>query len=91
ALDVAAREPALVATSITAWHGWKAALDGREIPAVSYNHAFLGFRVPAGRHRLVLRYASGAFRAGAAVSLVSLGLALALLLRGRRDRRPPAG
>ncbi len=89
-LDVDARAAALVGTSITAWPGWKAELDGRPADPVSYNHAFLGFRVPPGRHRLVLRYLPDSFRVGAAVSAASLLVALALLLR-RGGAAEPAG
>ena len=81
ALDVDAREATLVGTSITAWPGWKAELDGRPVPSVSYNHAFLAFRAPEGRHRLTLRYAPDSVRVGAAASLASGLLAFALLLR----------
>ncbi len=88
ALDVDAKEPTLVGTSITAWPGWKAELDGRPAGPVSYNHAFLGFRVPPGRHRLVLRYLPDSFRVGAAVSAASLLVALALLLRRGRASEP---
>jgi uncharacterized membrane protein YfhO len=81
AVEVDARDATLVGTSITAWPGWKAELDGRPLPSVSYNHAFLAFRAPAGRHRLTLRYAPDSVRIGAAMSLASAVLAFALLLR----------
>jgi hypothetical protein len=90
ALDVRAREAALVGTSITAWPGWIAELDGRPIPSVSYNHAFLAFRVPAGHHRLALRYAPRSFRLGAMISLVCAILAGVLATPRRRTRRPAA-
>lgn len=92
ALDIWAREAALVGTSVTAWPGWIAELDGRTIPSVSYNHAFLAFRVPAGHHRLALRYAPRSFRLGATISLVCAVLAGVLTVRRRRTGRPvPAG
>ncbi len=82
-LAVDARETAVVGTSVTAWRGWKARLDGRDTEPLLYNHAFLGFRVPPGRHRIELRYLPGSFRAGLIVSLLTLtGAALWL-------RRPP--
>ncbi len=90
ALDVLAREAALVGTSITAWPGWVSELDGRPIPSVSYNHAFLAFRVPAGHHRLALRYAPRSFRLGAIISLVCAVLAGVLAAPRRRTGRPAA-
>ncbi|MGE5414305.1 MAG: YfhO family protein, partial [Syntrophomonadaceae bacterium] len=53
---VAAGADAILATSIPAWPGWQARLDGRPIAPIEYNVAFLGFRTPAGDHRLSLRY-----------------------------------
>ncbi len=88
-LDVRARNAALVATSIPAWPGWMAEIDGAVAPLVSYNHAFVGVRVPEGRHRLELRYAPRSFRAGAAISLACVVIAAVLMVR--RRRAAPAG
>jgi membrane protein YfhO len=77
AIDAAA--PAVVGTSVTAWPGWKLSIDGRRAPLLSYNHAFVGFRVPAGRHEAVLRYLPDSFLAGAAISFMSLAASLLLL------------
>ncbi len=82
--EIEARQECVVGTSITAWPGWKARLDGRAIAPLSYNHAFLGFRVPAGRHRLELRYLPDGFVAGAAISLSTL--LGAIVLAGARIR-----
>jgi hypothetical protein len=84
--EIEAQQECVVGTSITAWPGWKARLDGRAIAPLSYNHAFLGFRVPAGRHRLELRYLPDGFVAGAAISLSTL-LGAALVVAGVRIRR----
>ena len=82
-VDVEASAETLVATSLTAWPGWKARLDGVALSAVPYNHAFLAFRVPHGRHRLSLRYRPDGFVFGAAVTLATLALC-AVLARRRR-------
>ena len=82
--EIDARQDCIVGTSITAWPGWRARLDGRPIASLSYNHAFLGFRVPAGRHRLELSYLPDGFVAGAAISLTTL---LGVVLAGVRLRR----
>jgi hypothetical protein len=86
-IGIDAQGPTLVATSLPAWPGWKADLAGTRIPALPYNHAFLAFRVPAGRHRLKLRYAPDGFRYGAAVSVATLVITAAILFRSRR-RKP---
>ena len=74
--EIEAERDAIVGTSITSWSGWKARLDGGVIHPLSYNHAFLAFRVPAGRHRLELRYRSNAFVIGALISLATLAALL---------------
>ena len=84
-MEVSADAPAFVATSIPAWPGWKAAVDGEAVAAIPYNHAFLAVRVPAGTHRVSMRYRPAGFLYGAAVSAVSLGISLAVLLRRRRS------
>lgn len=89
-LDVKAAQTALVATSVTAWPGWKLSLDGASAALVSYNHAFLAFRVPPGRHTAVLRYMPDSFVVGSVISLVTLAGALVLLARSKRPARPPA-
>jgi hypothetical protein len=88
-LSVDAREPAVIATSVTAWKGWNASLDDVALEPISYNHAFLAVRVPAGRHRVELRYLPDGFRAGMIVSLLTLAGSILLLLR--RPSRPAAG
>jgi len=80
-LSVEAREPAVVATSVPAWKGWRILVDGKSAEPLFYNHAFLGFRVPPGRHRVQLRYLPASFRAGMIVSLSTLTLAVFLLTR----------
>lgn len=84
ALDVEARDGLLVGTSIPAWPGWKAALDGRAVPLVGFNHSFLGVRVPAGRHRVALRYFPDSVRRGLWISGATLLAAVALLRRRPR-------
>jgi hypothetical protein len=82
-LRAAAVKTALVATSVTAWPGWKLAIDGAPAPLVRYNHAFLAFRVPPGDHTAVLRYMPDSFVWGSVISLLTLAACLVLLLRSR--------
>jgi hypothetical protein len=83
-LDVDARAPVVVGTSIPRWPGWKALLDGRSVPSLSFNRAFLGFRVPAGRHTLHLRYWPDGFRDGLRISAAAFGVVLLLIWRMSR-------
>jgi uncharacterized membrane protein YfhO len=83
-LEVDAHSEAIIGTSIPRWPGWKLTLDGRKAPLVGYNHAFLGFSVPPGRHAARLEYRPDGFTRGAAVSGATLALSLFLLALGRR-------
>ena len=74
----------LVGTSIPRWPGWKLTLDGRSAPLLGYNHAFLAFRVPHGRHTAALDYRPDGFTRGAAISGMTFAIALVLLARPRR-------
>ena len=59
------------------WHqNWKATVDGRETPTFMLSPGFIGVPVPAGTHRLQLRYQPDDWR----VTLALAGLLLALLL-----------
>jgi uncharacterized membrane protein YfhO len=83
-LDVDAREPTVIATSTTSWAGWKLEIDGARAPLLNYNHAFLGFRVPRGRHTAVLFYRPNSFVAGLEVTLGTLVLSAWLAVRAWR-------
>ncbi len=72
---VVAEAPSLIATSFTAWRGWKLSIDGSPATLLGYNHAFLAFIAPAGRHDIELHYMPDGFVLGAILSgatLVSL-------------------
>jgi hypothetical protein len=86
ALDVEADQETVVGTSIPAWPGWKATLDGRATPLLGYDHAFVGLRVPGGRHRVELRYSPDSVRVGLWITAATLAAAVVLLVR----RRPVA-
>jgi len=84
ALSIEAKDPAFVATSMTAWPGWKLTVDGQNTQLLSYNHAFLGFRVAQGRHGAILRYMPDSVVVGSIISLGTLMIGLSLLLKRSR-------
>jgi hypothetical protein len=88
ALAVDAPAETFVGTSIPAWKGWRLSIGGRRAPLYPFNHAFLGFQVPAGRHDVVLRYLPDGFVLGASISLASV---LACSWLAARKPRPPSG
>ena len=71
---------------------WRVQVDGQMSRLLRVNHAFLGVRVPAGKHRVLFEFGPYPWRwIGAVVSLASLAaLLLAAYLisrKGRNDRR----
>jgi len=85
------REGFLVVNDVQ-YPGWKAEVDGRPAPLWTANYLFQAVRVPAGEHRVSLRFAPGSVRAGAVLSLVTLAALLVWARAGRRkDRTIPEG
>jgi hypothetical protein len=82
-LRVEADGEALVGSSIPNWPGWRIERDGAAVDAVPFNHAFLGFRVSRGTHRVTLRYSPDGVRWGIAVSAATLAAVLVVLGRQR--------
>jgi hypothetical protein len=78
----------LLRMSVPYFPGWTAQADGQELRIVRVDHAFIGVVVPAGQGDLRLEYRSKYFAWGAAVSLLTLLIALALI--GGRGRKPAA-
>ncbi|HEX9148725.1 MAG TPA: YfhO family protein [Thermoanaerobaculia bacterium] len=85
-LAVDARSKAVVGTSIPRWPGWRLEIDGVRAPLFTYNAAFLGFAVPAGSRRAVLRYLPDAFLAGYAISAATAAVCVVTI--AARRRRP---
>jgi hypothetical protein len=90
-LEIEARAPAVIASSIPAWPGWRVSLDGRDTPTAPYNRAFLSFRVPAGQHEARIRYWPAGIADGLRVSGLTLILSLMLLFRKPRSSRLARG
>ena len=89
-VDVSASAPVLVATSLPDWPGWIAASDGLEIPIVTVNHAFVGFRVDAGKRTIRLHYAPRSWRWGLGAAAAGIVLAAAISVGRRRTAGPRA-
>lgn len=90
-IDVRAGRPQLVVVAESNFPGWQATVDGHRSPVLTADGAFLGAAVPAGRHRLALRYvppeAVGVGNALTGATLVVCALVLALPRRPRRHAR----
>ena len=67
---------------------WHATIDGQQAPILLTNYAFRGLRVPAGKHRIEMRYEPAYFRLYAALSGLSWLIFVFLILRTGRPLLP---
>jgi hypothetical protein len=85
-LEAVTSEPGLLVVTRSWDPGWKAAVDGEEVPLLRADLAFMGVSVPQGEHRVTLTYRPVSFRAGALISALSVIVLLGLVLAGGRPR-----
>jgi hypothetical protein len=92
-LDVDAAAPSWIVVSETNWKGWRASENNTRFPIFFANHAFVGFRVPAGRHRVRLEYRPASFFQGIALFATTLLTLIAIAARRARGiaRRRESG
>ncbi len=77
--SVDAPERALAVLNDTDYPGWRAAIDGRDVPIVRANGLFRGVELPAGRHVLEFRYRPASFAVGVWLSVAGVIIAAALM------------
>ncbi|MBM4168444.1 MAG: hypothetical protein FJ215_04730 [Ignavibacteria bacterium] len=73
--------------------GWKAYLDGNEIPVYRANYLFRAIRIPPGKHILEMKFQSTSFRLGQTLSIITNivllgGFVFAGVQYARRRRKP---
>jgi len=97
-VETDAARPALMVLTDSWFPGWEATVDGERAPIHRVDYVIRGVPVPAGTHRVELRYKPVSVRAGFAVSGVALlvvtaAAAIGWSRRRRHDRLdgPPAG
>jgi len=78
--------PSLFVISQAHYHPWKAFVDNQPTAIWKANYAYQAVLVPAGAHRVELRYEDRSFRFGSLLSAVSWLSCVVVLIR-RRDPR----
>lgn len=81
ALRTVSDQPRYLVTSEVNYPGWRAWMDGQELPILMTNAAFRGLPVPAGKHEVVFRFQPAILWWSAAVSGIALLAVAWLLLR----------
>ena len=69
--------------------GWRATVDGAEVPIHRANYAFRAIAIPAGRHVVTFRYRPASMRYGALLSATGVIMAGFLLLPWRSVSKLP--
>jgi len=82
AFHAQASEPAVLVLSQTYYPGWKATVDGQEVPVFPANLALTGIPLPAGVHNVRFVFQPLSFKVGAALTLVSVMIAVGLVAAG---------
>ena len=86
-VEANAKRRALLVLTDVHFPGWKAELDGEEVPIERVDYLLRGVRVPAGAHTVEFRYEPMSWRIGWITSLVALVVLLGLLVFSTASRR----
>jgi len=87
-LETDAPHAAFLVTSEAYYPGWRARIDDREQPLILTNAAFRGLEIPAGRHRIEMRFSPRIIWYGSAATFAALMiLACGALLSAIMDRQ----
>lgn len=85
-IEAEAASDALLVVNDAWWPGWRARLDGREVPVLPADHLVRAVAFPAGRHAVEMSYAPPELRAGWALTVAGLALTVLLAALGLRRR-----
>lgn len=95
-VETTGSRPALVVVAEADFPGWQARVDGRSVPVLEADGAFLGVPVAAGNHKVTLEY--HAPTAATLGRLITAATLLAIVVAGlwsrrkrTRDKRAPIG
>ena len=86
-VNAALQEPGLLVLSDLHYPGWKAEVDGRDVPIERVDYALRGVPLNAGNHLVVFRYEPLSWRLGWIVSLLGLALLAGAVVAGLLARR----
>ncbi|HEX9163031.1 MAG TPA: hypothetical protein VF980_15100 [Thermoanaerobaculia bacterium] len=83
-IDVESFGRGFLVMSITPHKYWTVTLDGRRVDPVITNIGYQGLAIPAGRHRIEMRYRNTLAQKGLAISIVTSGALLIATFARRR-------
>ncbi len=74
-------KPAVLVLTDIHYPGWKAYIDGKEVPLLHGNYAFRALALPSGKHKIEMRYQPLSFYIGAALCLSFLFMSFCAFVR----------
>jgi hypothetical protein len=86
-VEARAPAPALLVLTDSHYPGWRVRVDGRQRRILLANGMYRAVAIDAGEHRVVFDYRPASFRAGVALSLVSLAILVGVGVRSRDGMR----
>ena len=69
---ISSKEDSYLITSFPYDEGFKAFIDNKEVKKEIVNTAFLGFKVPRGKHDLKIKYTSPGYKEGIIISIIGM-------------------
>ncbi len=84
---ISSQHPVMLVLSEVFYPGWEAALDGRPAALLRVNYVLRGVPLPAGEHRVRLRFRPASVRRGAIISALGVLLLLASFIPIRYVQR----
>ena len=85
-IDVESQGDGFLVMSITPHKYWTITVDGKRAAPLVTNIAYQGIRVPAGRHRVEMRYRNTLVDAGLKISTAAIALLFAIAIFGARRK-----
>jgi hypothetical protein len=86
-IETDAPQPSVLIVSEIFYHGWEATVDGVSARIDLADYLLRAVAVPAGRHRVEMRYRAPAARNGAIISALTVALLIGLSVWSRRRSR----
>lgn len=74
----------LLVLTDTYFPGWKATVDGREVPIMKANFTFRAVAVPSGTHTIIFSYQPASFSLGLTLTIMGLGGFVLFLIVAKR-------
>ncbi|MFA5070618.1 MAG: YfhO family protein [Patescibacteria group bacterium] len=79
-LAVSSNQPSILVVKDSDYPGWQASLDGQTVKIERINVYMRAIKMPAGNHKITMKYQPVSLRIGAAVSLITILLLIGYLI-----------